>query len=132
LPAGDGRLLIAQGGGIDHLPNQWATFVRNLHVATLDGSPVASTLTGKEEGWTIGSHAAVDLTYDVSLDYAVGQWPAGNEQSGRHFPHALYTVTKPLFLYSSGLSLTPTCISRFQRHGKSPLRGTRWAPPVST
>lgn len=32
LPAGDGRLLIAQEGGIDHLPHQWATFVQNILV----------------------------------------------------------------------------------------------------
>lgn len=103
LPGGDGRLLMAQGGGIDHLPDQWATFVRDLRVRSRDGSPVAATAAGKE-GWRIGSSDAVDVAYDVHLDYAIGQWPAGNEQSGRLFPHALYTVTKPLFVTTSAVT----------------------------
>jgi Predicted protease with the C-terminal PDZ domain len=40
------------------------------------------------------------LRYDVGLSYAEGAWPAGNEQAGRRFPRALYTITKPLFVYS--------------------------------
>src|SRR5690349_14383559 len=94
LPAGDGRLLIAQYGGIDHLPNQWATFVHILE-------PANARLTGSA-GWTIDAKGAIDVRYDVDLAYAVGQWPAGNEQSGRLFANALYSVTKPLFVYTSG------------------------------
>jgi len=103
LPAGDGRLLIAQSGGIDHLPDQWATFVRDLRVRSRDAAAVSVTTAGKE-GWRVGSTEAVDLAYDIHLDYAVGQWPAGNEQSGRLFPTALYTITKPLFLTTSGVT----------------------------
>lgn len=103
LPAGDGRLLVAQGGGIDHLPDQWATFVHGLHVTLRNGTSVEATSIGKE-GWRLGRGDAVEVTYDVDLAYAVGQWPAGNEQSGRLFPHALYTVTKPLFVKTSGIT----------------------------
>ena len=96
LPAGDGHLLIARGGGIDHLPDQWATFVRDLKVEGATATPAG------KEGWTVDVTRALDVRYDVALDYAVGKWPAGNEQSGRLLPDALYTVTKPLFLYTSG------------------------------
>src|SRR4051812_4112831 len=102
LPGGDGRLLIAQGGGIDHLPNQWATFVRNLSIN--------ATPAGKE-GWTTATtQDPFTFSYDVALDYAVGQWPAGNEQSGRLLPDALFTVTKPLFVYTSS---TTDAVVRF-------------------
>lgn len=80
LPAGDGRLLIGTGGGIDHLPDQWATFVRDLHVTTEDGGAVSVTPAGKE-GWHIETSAPVRVRYDVDLSYATGQWPAGNEQA---------------------------------------------------
>jgi predicted metalloprotease with PDZ domain len=100
LPAGDGRLLIAKGGGIDHLPDQWATFVKSVRV-TSGGSGIAAAPAGKE-GWTLPASGALELEYDVSLEYADGQWPAGNEQAGRRFPNALFTVTKTLFVYTSG------------------------------
>lgn len=103
LPPGDGRLLVAQGGGIDHLPDQWATFVHGLHVTLRNGTTVGATKIGKE-GWRLEGGDAVEVAYDVDLEYAVGQWPAGNEQSGRLFPHALYTVTKPLFVKTSGMT----------------------------
>ena len=103
LPEGDGRLLIAEEGGIDQLPDQWATFIRNLRVTTAGGAAIPATSAGKS-GWTIRANVAVELRYDVALDYAVGRWPAGNEQSGRLFPHALYSVTKPLFLYTTGVT----------------------------
>jgi predicted metalloprotease with PDZ domain len=91
----DGKLLIGQFGGIDHLPNQWATFVTNLRV---ENGTVE--LLGKE-GWRTDARGRVVLRYDVDLSYAEGSWPAGNEQAGRKFPRALFTVTKPLFVYSS-------------------------------
>jgi predicted metalloprotease with PDZ domain len=99
LPAGDGRLLIAKGGGIDHLPSQWATFVRDVRV-TSGGSVVTASPAGKE-GWTTPASGPLDVEYDVSLEYADAPWPAGNEQAGRRFTNALFTVTKPLFLYTS-------------------------------
>ena len=97
---GGGRLLIAQGGGIDHLPNQWATFVRNLRAASQSGVAVTPNSNGKD-GWTTDVSGPLHLTYDVALDYAEGQWPAGNEQSGRRFANALFTVTKPVFIYTA-------------------------------
>src|SRR4051812_4327806 len=103
LPAGDGRLLVAQRGGIDHLPDEWATFIHNLRATSPDGTAVTVTSKGKE-GWLSSAASDVNVTYDVVLDYAVGQWPAGNEQSGRIFTNALYTVTKPLFITTSGVT----------------------------
>ena len=95
LPESDGRLLIAKSGGIDQLPNEWATFVNNIHIAGVTIVPAG------KEGWTIDATRPVEVSYDVDLEYAKGQWPAGNEQSGRLFNDALYTVTKPLFVYTT-------------------------------
>ncbi|MBV8518435.1 MAG: hypothetical protein JO197_13645 [Acidobacteria bacterium] len=103
LPAGDGKLLIRQGGGIAHLPNEWATFVRDLRVTGGNGAAVSTTALGKE-GWTLGANGAIAASYDVDLAYAVGKWPPGNEQSGRLLANALYTVTKPLFVYTSNVT----------------------------
>jgi predicted metalloprotease with PDZ domain len=98
LSTSDGRLLIAQGGGIDQLPDQWATFVRNLRVQGVRAGKIAAA--GKE-GWKVPVRGALKLAYDVDLGYAEGQWPAGNEQAGRRFQTSLFTVTKPLFIYTA-------------------------------
>jgi predicted metalloprotease with PDZ domain len=109
LPAGDGRLLVATGGGIDHLPNEWATFVRNIRATETTGADVAIRSIGKE-GWRSMSSGPLTLDYEVDLSYARGKWPAGNEQAGRLFFDAdgttartLFTITKPLFVYTTGL-----------------------------
>ncbi|HEX3581059.1 MAG TPA: M1 family aminopeptidase [Thermoanaerobaculia bacterium] len=99
LPAGDGRLLIGQGGGIDQLPDQWATFTKDIGVTGATITPHGA------EGWTMSTHDPVDVRYSVDLTYAMEKWPAGNEQSGKRFAGGtLYTRTKPLFLYTSGVT----------------------------
>jgi predicted metalloprotease with PDZ domain len=98
LPAGDGRLLMQTGGGIDHLPSQWATFVRALRVNSGSVTSVGA------EGWRVsGARGPLEVTYEVDLDYARKDWPAGNEQAGKLFEQALYTVTRPLFVYTTGV-----------------------------
>lgn len=99
LPAGDGRLLIGQGGGIDQLPDQWATFTKDIRVTTATITPHGA------EGWTVSTREPVDVRYSVDLTYAMEKWPAGNEQSGQRFAGGtLYTRTKPLFLYTTGVT----------------------------
>src|SRR4029079_6318679 len=77
--------------------------IRDLRVQSPSGSLLEAQRRGKE-GWEIKSREPVDIAYDVQLDYATGQWPAGNEQSGRLFSNALYTVTRPLFITTSLLT----------------------------
>ncbi|HYI08163.1 MAG TPA: M1 family aminopeptidase [Thermoanaerobaculia bacterium] len=104
LPAGDGRLLIGQGGGIDHLPAQWATFAKDIRVTTAGGMAVSVTARGAE-GWSLSTGDEIDVRYSVDLAYAIETWPAGNEQSGRRFADGtLFTRTKPLFFYTSGVT----------------------------
>lgn len=99
LPAGDGRLLVGQGGGIDQLPDQWATFTREIRVTTATITPRGA------EGWNLSTKEAIDLDYSIDLTYAMEKWPAGNEQSGKRFVGGtLYTRTKPLFLYTTGVT----------------------------
>jgi predicted metalloprotease with PDZ domain len=97
----NGALVMAKGGGIDHLPNQWATFVEGLHVADASGRPLTIESNGPD-GWKIlgGSSGQVRLQYTVNLDFTTKPWPPGNEQAGLSKPGALYMVTKPLFVAS--------------------------------
>lgn len=97
----DGRLIMAMGGGIDHLPNQWATFVEELTVTGPAGEPLAVQARGAS-GWEIdGAYTGpVRLAYRVDLSFASRPWPPGNEQAGLWRDGALYVVTKPLFIAS--------------------------------
>jgi len=107
----DGRLLVATGGGIDQLPNQWATFVHGLAVQTAAGRTLHAQLAGPE-GFQLDSvyTGSVSLQYTVDLEYATKPWPPGNEQAGLWRANTLYSVTKPIFVTSSG---NATAIVRF-------------------
>ncbi|MBI3982433.1 MAG: hypothetical protein HY337_05940 [Gemmatimonadetes bacterium] len=69
----DRRLVVATGGGIDHLPNQWATFVHDLRATDLGGRALALEPAGAE-GWrTTGDYSGrVRLTYRVDLTFMTG------------------------------------------------------------
>ncbi len=103
VDSADGRLVMATGGGIDQLPNQWATFVVDLRATDAHGRRLPLEAVGAE-GWRVGGsyRGRVYLAYRIDLHYATEPWPAGNEQSGLWAHDALYSVTKPLFVAGSG------------------------------
>ena len=82
----------------DHLPNGWATFVRNLRVTSV-GTPRTATPDDKG-GWTIDAPAGsvLNLSYGVDLAFARERWPSGNEQAGAVFADGYYLVGRPLFV----------------------------------
>ena len=102
MDVSDGLLAMATGGGIDHLPNEWTTFVHNLTVNRADGGELAVEHIGPE-GWRIlGDHQGeVRVRYEVDLGFCLESWPPGNEQAGLVAGESLFMVTKPLFLTSS-------------------------------
>ena len=102
LQPADGVLLMATGGGIDHLPNQWATFVEGLRATDQRGRALTLESRGPE-GWRIvTAHTGrVRLTYQVNLSFTTQPWPPGNEQAGVWLDSTLYMITKPLFVAST-------------------------------
>jgi predicted metalloprotease with PDZ domain len=98
----DGHLLMATGGGIDHLPNQWATFVHDLRATDPKGHSLPLDPVGAE-GWRIvgGYSGRVHLAYRVDLTFTTQPWPPGNEQAGIWLDSTLYVITKPLFVASA-------------------------------
>ena len=96
-----GKLLMATGGGIDHYPNQWASFVKDLLVKDSLGRVMSTRSLGKN-GWEVEGNLTgrVSLSYRVDLSFTKEKWPPGNEQAGIWFDKMLYVITKPLFIAS--------------------------------
>ncbi|MEX2151960.1 MAG: hypothetical protein WD825_01400 [Gemmatimonadaceae bacterium] len=95
LPPGTTRLFM-DSVQAEHLPEGWATFVRDLS-ARIDGRPAALTpLHGA--AWAVSGGTEVTLTYRIDLGFTRTPWPAGNEQAGAAFGNALYVIGRPLFI----------------------------------
>jgi hypothetical protein len=111
VPVRQGVLTIATGGGIDHLPSQWATFIRDLRATSASGVATVPQF-NQPGGWIIPGMPTetVDLTYAVDLSYAHSPWPPGNEQAGLWSDNALYTITKPLFIAGAPSSALVTVV----------------------
>ena len=87
--------------GADHLPNGWATFVRNFKV--LDEADRQLTFEAKPNGaWqlTDAKTGTVKISYEVDLSFTKTKWPYGNEQAGSFQDAALFIVSKALFVVS--------------------------------
>ncbi len=97
-----GKLAMATGGGIDHLPNHWTTFVEDLSVEDAAGEALTVEHLGPE-GWRIpgGYEGEVQVRYAVDLSFTLEAWPPGNEQAGMASGDSLYVITKPLFIAPS-------------------------------
>lgn len=95
----DGVLAMATGGGIDHMPDQWTTFVDGLVVEDESGRTLEVEHLGPV-GWRVlrGGEGRLRVRYEVDLSFTAERWPPGNEQAGLVTQEALYVVTKPLFV----------------------------------
>jgi predicted metalloprotease with PDZ domain len=96
----DGRLFMAAWGA-DHLPNGWASFVRNLRIH--DGTGKTISLESKPNGvWQLGGISGnwVRLSYQIDLSFTKTKWIYGNEQAGAFQDDALFVVSKALFIVS--------------------------------
>jgi predicted metalloprotease with PDZ domain len=97
IPVGATRLFMDPVQA-DHLPEGWATFVRDLDVR-VEGTPVRVERLRPPE-WRLPPEAKgpVTFAYRVDLRFAAEPWPAGNEQAGARFDDALYLVGRALFV----------------------------------
>lgn len=98
IPIKEGRLFMAAWGA-DHLPNGWATFVRNFKVCDESGREL--TFEAKPNGaWqlTDAKTGTVKISYEVDLSFTKTKWPYGNEQAGSFQDAALFIVSKALFV----------------------------------
>jgi predicted metalloprotease with PDZ domain len=89
-------------GAIDHLPDMWGTFVRDLTAFDASGQPVLisvgrDTLLGKT--WEAANGGAISsVKYSVDLKFTQERWPPGNEQAGLWADSALFLTTRALFV----------------------------------
>jgi predicted metalloprotease with PDZ domain len=95
------QLHMAMYGGIDHLPDQWTSFVRDLSITDTQGNAISYHHSGPR-GWTLEPEGAreLSLSYRVDLSFAAQPWPPGNEQAGWIGDEVMYLVTRPLFIYN--------------------------------
>lgn len=100
IPVKDGRLFMATWGA-DHLPEGWATFVRNFQVRDKTNRvvPYESKPNG---GWQLSNafSGIANVSYQIDLSFTKTKWPYGNEQAGSFQDDALFVVTKALFVVS--------------------------------
>lgn len=99
----DGHLFMASWGA-DHLPNGWASFVKNLRVTDNAGKDVA--FESKPNGaWQLSdvTNSSVRLSYQVDLSFTKNKWKYGNEQAGIYQSGALFVVSKAVFIISDNL-----------------------------
>lgn len=100
----DGRLYMAAWGA-DHLPNGWASFVKNLRVTDSAGKVV--NYESKQGGaWQLSNipDGSARLSYQVDLSFTKNKWNSGNEQAGVYLDGAVFVVTKALFIVSDDSS----------------------------
>ena len=55
--------------------------------------------------------------YGIDLEYTRGTWPTGPKQSGLFFDSTPYSVTKALFIVSTGVRGAPASILRCRSAG---------------
>lgn len=105
ITVADGRIFMAPWGA-DHLPNGWASFVKNLLITDRAGKSV--NFESKPNGaWQLGgasNGAAMRLSYQVDLSFTKTKWTYGNEQAGVFQDDALFVVSKALFVVSDAPS----------------------------
>jgi len=83
----------------DHLPDGWATFLRDLRVRA-GGQTIEVRPGARATEWRLppGLRGPISLDYRVTLEFADVPWPAGNEQAAARFADALYVVGRALFI----------------------------------
>lgn len=95
--------------GANHLPEKWATFVRDLKASDAEGKELAVTRTGPAR-WKVegAGSGAVNLSYNLSLTHREEKWPYGLDEAAYTTPEGLFFVGRSLFI-SAG-SMGPTRI----------------------
>ncbi len=100
----NGRLFTGGGGSYDW-QRGWADFIQGFEANTLGGATLNVSQRGEsfESYWYLESggdayNGVAKVNYQIDLVYAHTDWDFGNEQAGKVYKEAIYTVTKPFFL----------------------------------
>lgn len=95
----DGLLMYPDGAS--HVPEGWATYVRNLKVSDGKGSPVLLTSSGPS-AWHVPNQLKgqeIGLTYEVMLHHDAGEtWPFGWDEAAYVKGDAVFFTGKALFI----------------------------------
>lgn len=104
----NGRLFTGSGGSYDW-KRGWADFIQDVTARSTNGETLNISQQGEgfESYWYLAENdgpfnGKANVSYKVDLVYARTDWDFGNEQAGRIYNNALYSVTKPLFLSTGG------------------------------
>lgn len=92
-------LLLMYPEGADHVPDSWATFVRDL-VATDGAGNVLPLRSLGHAQWSVPTPrpATLDLSYEVLIHHDAGQWPFGSKEAAFARDDATFLTGKALFI----------------------------------
>ncbi len=100
----NGRLFTGSGGSYDW-KRGWADFIHEMTPRSESGKTLDISQQGEgfESHWYLAENnepfnGKASVSYKVDLIYARTDWDFGNEQAGKIYNDAIYSVTKPLFL----------------------------------
>jgi len=92
-------LLLMYPDGADHVPESWATYLRNLTATDDAGRPVPLRYLGKAQ-WSVPAPlpAAINLTYEILVHHDAGRWPFGSKEAAYARDDFVFVTGKALFI----------------------------------
>lgn len=92
-------LLLMYPEGADHVPESWATYVRNLAATDDAGRPVSLRYLGHAQ-WSVPAPqpAAINLRYEVVVHHDAGTWPFGSKEAAYAREDCVFLTGKALFI----------------------------------
>ncbi|MGK2935243.1 MAG: hypothetical protein ACSLFE_08410 [Gemmatimonadaceae bacterium] len=92
-------LLLMYPEGADHVPDGWATYVRDLTATDDKGRPVALRASGPAQ-WVVPPPLprALNLRYEVLVHHDAGPWPFGSKEAAYARPDFVFLTGKALFI----------------------------------
>lgn len=92
-------LLLMYPEGADHVPDSWATYVRDLTATDDVGRPVTLRASGRAQ-WVVASPLprALNLSYEVLVHHDAGPWPFGSKEAAYARTDCVFLTGKALFI----------------------------------
>jgi predicted metalloprotease with PDZ domain len=92
-------LLLMYPEGADHVPDSWATYIRDLTATDDAGHPVTLRASGAAR-WVVPSPRprALNLRYEVLVHHDAGPWPFGSKEAAYARADCVFLTGKALFI----------------------------------
>ncbi|MEO5581013.1 MAG: hypothetical protein ABIR58_10165 [Gemmatimonadaceae bacterium] len=92
-------LLLMYPEGADHLPESWATYVRDLTATDETGHPVPLRYLGHAQ-WSVPAPLppSINLQYSVLVHHDAGPWPFGSKEAAYARDDFVFVTGKALFI----------------------------------